>query len=66
MYTSAQGMYRSRRGMILGVCRGLGEYFDLSVFWLRVITLIAFIVSGFFPVGLGYVILALLMKKEPY
>ncbi|MCJ7776670.1 MAG: PspC domain-containing protein, partial [Desulfobulbaceae bacterium] len=31
------GLYRSRNGIILGVCRGVAEYFDFSVFWARTI-----------------------------
>lgn len=59
------GLYRSRDGILFGVCRGLAEYFDVSVFWTRVIVLVGFIVSGFFPVGVGYILAALLMKPEP-
>ncbi|HQE75776.1 MAG TPA: PspC domain-containing protein, partial [Candidatus Hydrogenedentes bacterium] len=33
------GLYRSRHGFLFGVCRGLAEYFDLSLFWLRAIVL---------------------------
>ena len=48
--TSRTGMYRSRDGILLGVCRGLAEYFDLSVFCLRAIVGWTFILTGFFPV----------------
>ena len=40
-------LYRSRRGLLFGVCRGIAERLDISVFWTRVITLIAFVVTGF-------------------
>ncbi|HRI89999.1 MAG TPA: PspC domain-containing protein [Candidatus Hydrogenedentes bacterium] len=60
-----RGLYRSRDGVLFGVCRGLAEHFDISVFWTRVLTVIAFIVSGFFPVVVLYIIAALLMKPEP-
>ncbi|MBP1742726.1 MAG: pspC [Deltaproteobacteria bacterium] len=33
------GLYRSRKGAILGVCRGIAEYFDFSVFWTRAIAI---------------------------
>lgn len=59
------GLYRSRDGVLFGVCRGLAEYFDLSVFWIRVITLISLVLTGFFPVGLAYILAALIMKPEP-
>jgi phage shock protein C len=60
-----RGLYRSRRGALLGVCRGLAEYFDFSVTWVRVITVAAFIFTGFWPVGVFYLILALVMKPAP-
>ena len=46
---SRNGIYRSRSGMILGVCKGLAQHFDFSVFWTRVIALILLCVAGFFP-----------------
>ncbi len=59
------GIYRSRNGMILGVCKGLAAHFDFSVFWTRVIALIVLFVAGFLPaIGL-YLLAALLMKPEP-
>ncbi len=63
--TYRTGMYRSRDGILLGVCRGLAEYFDLSVFWLRAIVVGTFILTGFFPVVFVYILAALLMKREP-
>jgi len=62
---SRNGIYRSRSGLILGVCKGLAEHFDFSVFWIRVIASILLFVAGFFPaIGL-YLLAALLMKPEP-
>ena len=59
------GIYRSRNGAILGVCRGLAEHFDFSIFWTRVIAVILLFVAGFLPaIGL-YLLAALLMKPEP-
>jgi phage shock protein C len=59
------GIYRSRNGFILGVCKGLAEHFDFSVFWTRMIAIIFLIVAGFLPaIGL-YLLAALLMKPEP-
>ncbi len=59
------GVYRSRDGIILGVCRGLAEYFDFSVFWVRAVTLLVFLFSGFWPIAVLYFVAALLMKPEP-
>ena len=60
-----RGLYRSRRGLILGVCRGIAEYFDFSLFWTRVITFLIFLFSGFWPVVVLYFVAAILMKPEP-
>ena len=63
--TDRAGLYRSRNSAILGVCRGLAEYFDFSVFWTRAISIIFLLISGIWPaVGL-YLLAALLMKPEP-
>ena len=62
---SRNGIYRSRRGIILGVCRGLADHFDFSVFWVRAIAILFLFITGFWPaIGL-YLIAALLMKPEP-
>ena len=62
---SRQGLYRSRHGVILGVCRGLADYFDFSVFWIRAIAVSLFIFTGFWPVVGIYILAALLMKPGP-
>ena len=59
------GLYRSRDGVVLGVCKGLARYFDFSVFWTRAIAIILLLVTGFWPVTILYFIAALLMKPEP-
>ena len=62
---SRDGVYRSRNGVIFGVCRGLADHFDFSVLWARVIAVIFLLVSGFWPaIGL-YLIATLLMKPAP-
>lgn len=59
------GLYRSRGGILFGVCKGLADYFDLSVFWTRVLVTVAFVMTGLWPVGVLYLLAALLMKPEP-
>ncbi len=59
------GPYRSRSGMFLGVCKGIATHYDFSLFWVRFLTVMATIFSGFWPMVLLYVIAALLMKREP-
>ena len=61
--TSRRGLYRSRNGVILGVCRGVADYFDFSVFWIRAIAVILFICTGFWPIVGVYILAALLMTS---
>jgi phage shock protein C len=64
-YRRDRKLYRSRRGVLFGVCRGLAEYFNLSVFWTRMVVVIIFLVSGLWPITLIYVLASLLMTPEP-
>jgi phage shock protein C len=64
-YEYNRGFYRSRHGVILGVCRGLADYFDLKVFWIRVIFIFLLLVSGVWPMLIIYLIASLIMKPEP-
>ena len=64
MTGTQRGFYRSRSGIILGVCKGLGQYLDVSVTGIRV----AWVVLTFIFVGtpiLAYILAALIMKPEP-
>jgi len=60
-----RGLYRSRNGIILGVIRGIAEYFDFSVFWARAIAVVLFLFSGFWPMAGLYLLAALIMKPAP-
>ena len=64
-YESNRGLYRSRDGVLLGVCRGVAEYFDMSVFWLRMAVVLVFLLSGFWPVMGSYLVAAFFMKPNP-
>jgi phage shock protein C len=59
------GLYRSRQGVILGVFKGLADYFGFSVAWLRALGVIIFILSGFWPIVVLYLLAALIMKQAP-
>ena len=59
------GMYRSRDGIILGVCKGIAQYFDFSIFWTRAVALILLFFTGLWPIVVLYFIAALIMKPEP-
>lgn len=59
------GLYRSRRGVILGVCRGLADHFGFPVFWIRAAAVVLLFMTGFWPIMAIYFIGAFLMKPEP-
>jgi len=60
-----KGLYRSRDGAVFGVLKGIAEYMDVSVFWLRVAVVVAFFITGLWPTVVLYIVAALLMKPEP-
>lgn len=62
---ATSGLYKSRRGIFMGVCRGLAEHFHLSVFWTRVIVFALFLFTGFWPVGVMYIVAGLLLRPAP-
>ena len=64
-YQQTRRLYRSRRGIIFGVCRGLGAYFDVSVFWIRIITIVILMISGIWPMIGIYILAGLIIKPEP-
>jgi phage shock protein C len=49
----------------MGVCKGVAQYFDFSVFWMRAITVVLLLFSGIWPMLVVYIVAALLMKPEP-
>ena len=51
--------------MVFGVCMGFADFFAIRVLWVRVAFLVAFVLSGFWPLIPLYLIAALLMKPEP-
>jgi phage shock protein C len=59
------GIYRSRNGVFLGVCQGIAEHFDFTVFWIRMAMVIAFILTGFWPVIGIYLVAAFFIKPKP-
>jgi len=60
-----KGLYRSRSGMIFGVCKGIANYRDIPVFWVRIFLILLAFFTGFITCILGYIVAALLMKPEP-
>ena len=59
------GLYRSRNGLLFGVCRGIADYFDLNVIWIRMLAVVFLILTGLWPMTGIYLVAALIMKPEP-
>ena len=57
-------LYRSRSGMIFGVCKGLAEYLNVPVVALRTIWLIFVVSTGFIPFAVLYLILAYFLPER--
>lgn len=64
-YDKHGGIYRARDGVFLGVCKGISEYFDFSLFAIRVAMIVFFIFSGFWPVIGVYLVAAFFMNPKP-
>lgn len=57
-------VYRSREGMILGICKGLAIHYDIPVFWMRIgMGFTAMVTSGW--AILVYFGLAMIMRPMP-
>lgn len=64
--THQKKLYRSQANKtFLGVCGGLGEYFDVDPTVIRLAWLLLVIFSGIFPGLIAYVFAALLIPKRP-
>jgi len=61
----SNGLYRSRHGVLLGVCRGVADYFDLNVVWIRILVVALLIMTGLWPMAGIYLVAALMMKPAP-
>jgi len=62
---SLRGLYRSRDGVLLGVCRGIAQHFDLSVTWIRLFVVVMLLLTGVWPITGIYLVASLIMKPEP-
>ncbi|MBL8215978.1 MAG: PspC domain-containing protein [Bryobacterales bacterium] len=73
MYSYAPGSAAPRRffrlrndKMMAGLCAGLARYLDLDVSFLRLLAVAIFIVTGFLPIGLAYIIGWIIVPVEEY
>ncbi len=59
--------YRSRTDKKLGgVCGGIGKYFDVDPTVVRLLAVVLFFATGFFPLFIGYIAALILAPQEPY
>lgn len=58
-------LYRSRKGEIFGVCRGLADWAELPVGPIRLGAILLAVFSGFVPVLIVYTLAAIFMPVEP-
>lgn len=64
-FSERHGLYRSRKGWLLGVCRGLADYLDISAIWVRLVVVVMAVATGFWPVAAAYALAAVLLRLEP-
>jgi phage shock protein C len=58
-------LYRVEEGKVFsGVCAGFSEYLNMDVGLVRVIVVLAFIFSGFFPIVIAYIVLAIILPSK--
>lgn len=63
--TTTRTLYRSRKGLIFGICRGLATYFDLPVLGVQFVMILAAVFTGFWPIVIAYIAAAFIIKPEP-
>ncbi len=54
-----------RRGRIMGVCAGIADYFDVRPSMVRLLTVIAAFITGFFFTIAAYVLLGFILEAKP-
>ena len=52
---------KSKNKVFLGVCGGLADYFHIDPTIVRLIALVLLVMTGFFPLGLIYLVAGLIM-----
>ena len=52
--------------IIFGICSGLAQYFGMDKTVVRIIVVLLLLFTGFFPVGLLYIIAYFIMPVDPY
>ena len=60
-----QKLYRSRSGLILGVCKGLAAFLDVPVGAVRLAVVVLSPFTGLWPMIAAYLIAGFVIKPEP-
>ena len=60
-----QKLYRSRSGLILGVCKGLAAFLDVPVGAMRLAVVVLSPFTGLWPMIAAYLIAGFVIKPEP-
>jgi phage shock protein C len=64
MKNATVGPFRSRKGLILGVIRGLADHWGISALFLRLVVVGLAVLLTFWPVVLVYIAAAIFMPTE--
>lgn len=64
-YEGHRRLYRSRDGIVWGVCQGVADWMEIPVGIIRTICVVSLILSGVFPMALIYAVAALVLPPEP-
>ncbi|MBU2524115.1 PspC domain-containing protein [Patescibacteria group bacterium] len=58
-------LYKSKTDKIIfGVCGGIAEYLEADATIVRLIAILLFVFSGFFPIGVAYLVAAVVMPEK--
>ena len=60
-----RNLYRSRSGMVLGVCKGLAAFLDVPVAAVRLAVVVLAPFTGLWPMLAAYLIAGFVIKPEP-
>ena len=58
-------LYRSRTGLVLGVCKGLARFLDVPVFGMRAAVVVLTLFTGIWPMVAAYLVAGFVLKPEP-
>ena len=58
-------LYRSRHErMIGGVCSGIAQYFNIDPTFVRIIYILALVLTAFFPLTIAYIVLWIIIPER--